>query len=124
MNTPEQMVKIIKAYNEGKTIESKGSYDKEWTKLEYPNFSFSLHTYRIKPEPKLRPYTFEELSEEVVKHSPYLKWGSEIVSIGGFTNKGVGIVKPRGMTNVDYGVLCYMTWLDTGEPCGIYEEEI
>lgn len=121
-NTVDEIIELCKAYKEGKALQVYEESVKEWHDVVSMQWSFSRRTYRIKPEPKLRPYTFKEFQKEVIKHKPYLKLGSEIVSICGFTSHQVGLVKYRGMNTENYSTLCSMTWLDTGLPCGVYEE--
>lgn len=61
---------IITAFAEGKTIQIK-SKDK-WADLEEPDFRCSPDKYRIKPEPKYRPFkTQEECWNEMSKHQPF-----------------------------------------------------
>ena len=67
------LLPIIKAYAEGKSIESrciKG--DKSlWYDDEDPSFDNDLE-YRIKPEPKFRPFAnAEECCQEMMKHQPF-----------------------------------------------------
>lgn len=69
----EQLLPIIKAFAEGKEIESrciKG--DKSlWYDDEDPNFDNDLE-YRIKPEKKYRPFkNAEECWQEMQKHQPF-----------------------------------------------------
>ena len=64
---------IIQAYAEGKTIQSR--YVKGDTSLWYddedPSFDDDLE-YRIKPEPKFRPFNDEEECwQEMQKHQPF-----------------------------------------------------
>ena len=61
---------IILAFAEGKTIQIK-SKDK-WADLEEPDFRCSPDKYRIKPEPKYRPFeNQEECWQEMQKHQPF-----------------------------------------------------
>ena len=67
------LLPIIKAYAEGKSIESrciKG--DKSlWYDDEDPSFDNDFE-YRIKPEPKFRPFAdAEECWKEMQKHKPF-----------------------------------------------------
>jgi hypothetical protein len=61
-------IKIKKAWLAGKTIQvikdSNYAVD-EWIDYEVGNkgFDFEFYTYRIKPEPKYRPYTMEEFDK-------------------------------------------------------------
>lgn len=69
----KEMLPILVAFTEGKTIQSrcvKG--DKSlWYDDEDPNFDGDFE-YRIKPEPKYRPFKdAEECWAEMSKHSPF-----------------------------------------------------
>ena len=58
MKVSEQIA-IMKAYEDGKTIEQKRFDRNEWESVEYIEhypFDFLLNEYRIKPVPKYRPY--------------------------------------------------------------------
>ena len=72
-NQAKQLLPIIKAYVEGETIQSrciKG--DKSlWYDDEDPSFGDNDLEYRIKPEPKYRPFAnAEECWNEMKKHQP------------------------------------------------------
>ena len=69
----KEMLPVLQAYAEGKTIESrciKG--DKSlWYDDEDPSFDNDFE-YRIKPEPKFRPFkNAEECWQEMQKHQPF-----------------------------------------------------
>ena len=69
----KEMLPIIKAFAEGKTIQlfTNGI----WEGAENPSFE-ELSRYRIKPEPKYRPFkSQEECWNEMHKH-PDFGWGS------------------------------------------------
>lgn len=64
------LLPIIKAYSEGKQIQH--FEFGEWIDKEYPNFTDLISFYRIKPEPKYRPFkSVEECWEEIQKHQPF-----------------------------------------------------
>lgn len=72
-NQAKELLPIIKAFSEGKVIESrciKG--DKSlWYDDEDPSFDGDFE-YRIKPEPKYRPFKdAEECWAEMLKHHPF-----------------------------------------------------
>lgn len=72
-NQAKALLPIIQAYAEGKAIESrciKG--DKSlWYDDEDPSFDNDFE-YRIKPEPKFRPFKdAEECWQEMLKHQPF-----------------------------------------------------
>lgn len=68
----KQMLPIIKAYAEGKTIEIRTQ--KGWVGDNGANLDFGglPEDYRIKPEPKYRPFeNAEECWAEMLKHQPF-----------------------------------------------------
>lgn len=68
------MLPIIQAFAEGKEIEfrSKG-FDEKWKKVnEIPGLSYSSFDYRVKSEPKYRPFkNADECWQEMLKHEPF-----------------------------------------------------
>lgn len=66
----KELLPIIKAFAEGKKIETR--YDiYDWTETEVLHLE-SNNEYRIKPEPKYRPFkTAEECWNEMLKHEPF-----------------------------------------------------
>ena len=66
----KQLLPVIKAFTEGKTIEYR-EYDGEWKVAHTPTWSSHLF-YRIKPEPKYRPFkSKEECWDEMHKHPDF-----------------------------------------------------
>lgn len=71
MNREEakQLLPIIKAYAEGKEIEIFDKPTKMWKTAILPHFNCYSSLYRIKPEPKYRPFAnAEECLAEMQKH--------------------------------------------------------
>ncbi len=70
----KELLPIIQAFAEGKNIEyrSKG-FNEDWKKVtKIPELSFKSFEYRIKPEPKYRPFVnTEECWTEMQKHQPF-----------------------------------------------------
>ena len=67
----KELLPIIQAFADGKTIEI---YDEEWKTMVFkdPHFDSAPSRYRIKPEPKYRPFkTKEECWNEMMKHQPF-----------------------------------------------------
>lgn len=63
---------IIQAYAEGKEIEMFISNSNRWETAESPGFTMEAKNYRIKSEPKYRPFkTKEECWNEMLKHQPF-----------------------------------------------------
>ena len=66
----KELIPIMQAFADGKTIEffKQG----EWMELNDPDFMWSAYKYRIKPEPKYRPFiTKEECWTEMHKHHDF-----------------------------------------------------
>lgn len=62
---------IIQAYAEGKSIEVFQVKVDTWREITDPNFDVGPEYYRVKPEPKYRPFnTQEECWQEIMKHEP------------------------------------------------------
>ena len=61
---------IMQAFAEGKTIQFRVCKDR-WIDIDDPSFDVQFN-YRIKPEPKYRPFkTKEECFSEMLKHQPF-----------------------------------------------------
>ena len=68
----KELLPIIQAFSEGKTIEIYS--DREWQDLIIGSIKFDCKPscYRIKPEPKYRPFrTRRECWDEMLKHQPF-----------------------------------------------------
>ena len=73
MNRSEakELLNIIKAFAEGKVIQLK-TVDKGWQDIHSASFDSNPKNYRIKPEPKYRPFAnAEECWKEMLKHQPF-----------------------------------------------------
>ena len=83
------LLPIIQAYSEGKVIEYFNNV--EWVELNDPTF-YSNSKYRIKLEPKYRPFkNAEECWEEMRKHAPFgwIKLDSTYIKIRSLNDEGV-----------------------------------
>ena len=69
----KSVMNIIQAFADGKTIQAIDPYDDEWVDQTKLNFEALFEgQYRIKPEPKYRPFKdAEECWEEMQKHQPF-----------------------------------------------------
>ena len=66
----KELLPIMQAFAEGKTIEYRASGG-AWKVAQTPTWSSHL-IYRIKPEPKYRPFkSQEECWQEMLKHQPF-----------------------------------------------------
>lgn len=71
----KELLPIIQAFADGKTIQFK-SIDDKWddfgNKEDKLSFDSPIHKYRIKPEPKYRPFKdAKECWNEIQKHQPF-----------------------------------------------------
>lgn len=68
----KELLPIIKAFADGKTIEVYQKGFGEWRETAKPNFDGDPKNYRVKPEPKYRPFrTQEECWNEMHKHPDF-----------------------------------------------------
>ena len=66
----KELLPIIKAFAEGRNIEYKNEFG-SWTATDCPLWT-NRSKYRIKPEPRYRPFkTQEECWNEMLKHQPF-----------------------------------------------------
>lgn len=126
----KMLLPIIQAYAEGKTVQSFNNVDYEWDDLFDPMFGGDPSLYRIKPEPKYRPFKDkEECWNEMLKHQPF-GWikskdsGSPMLISNIYLNidEEVYIVwASNGVVNSASDAFYNFTFAD-GTPFGIKEE--
>ena len=118
-----KQIAIMRAYEDGKTIERTIRDESEWKSLDYVEdypFDFVLNEYRIKPECKYRPYeSVEEAFNEAKKHEFWVRNidRAYLRFIDGFT-----ATKNRGIYLGDYSaddILDMFVWHDDDSPCGV-----
>ena len=121
MKVSEQIA-IMKAYEDGKTIEVKRYDETKWKSLDYVEnykFNFSCYEYRIKPVPKYRPYkSVEEAFNEAKKHEFWTKEISTgfIINVGAF-GENFEDIYINGYNQNNF--LNKFVWADDNSPCGI-----
>lgn len=120
----KELLPIIQAFSEGKTIESR--YIKGDTSLWYddnnPDFDEDFE-YRIKPELKYRPFeNKKECWEEMQKHQPigWIKSGELLINI---ISIGAGITVHNSISNCGYSFKsAFSLKFADGTPFGIIED--
>lgn len=121
----KELLPIIQAFAEGKTIESR--YIKKasmvFTENRIPSFRDDFE-YRIKPEPKYRPFANrEECWQEMLKHQPF-GWIKEdkdncnIIFVGKY---GIAVNCGIGNGYYDFKKAFNLLTFDDGTPFGIKE---
>ena len=67
----KELLPVITAFAEGKTIEVKNSKN-EWNEIDDPHFDVNPKLYRVKQEPKYRPFeSAKECWDEMQKHQSF-----------------------------------------------------
>ena len=122
MKVSEQIA-IIKAYEDGKTIEQKRFDRNEWESIVYVEdfpFDFVMNEYRIKPVPKYRPYeSVDEAFNDAKKHG---FWMQNVDRMYLRFIDGFHINKNSDIFICDYcvdDILDMFVWADDGSPCGV-----
>lgn len=124
-------IEIMKAYSEGKQIESRaiGGIE-DWGECLYPTWNFENNEYRIKPK-QVRPYTLKELVEAIKIHGLIIKVHEEdcedvYYTIVSFSGEDIGIVDVYNDEIKYYSYNEYTSetwsWADDGSPIGVIEE--
>lgn len=120
----KQLLPIITAFAEGKTIEVK-DHRSNWNEINDPNFDECPAFYRIKPAPKYRPFkNAKECWKEIEKHS-HFGWvklkdeeDSDYKHFEAINNNGIDLYS----INVTFEeAFDYYIFVD-GSPFGIKEE--
>lgn len=117
-----EQIAIMKAYEDGKTIERRIRYKSEWEILDYVEnylFDFVTNEYRIATELKYRPYkSVEEAFNEAKKHEFWTKEISTgcIINVGAF-GENFEDIYINGYNQNNF--LDKFVWADDNSPCGI-----
>ena len=120
----KELLPIIQAFAEGKTIQVREDID--WCYLgNETDFNLSPQRYRIKPEPKYRPFAnADECWQGMQKHQPFgwLKDKEEgykvtITRVNDDENTGIMVINGKSEWTLEGIIECY-TFAD-GTPFGI-----
>ena len=117
----KKLLPIIQAWAEGKNIQFLS--DDEWHDINQADFTCYPDKYRIKPEPKYRPFkTQEECWNEMHKH-PNFGWvkekASEIIyNISGISKLSIVILEDISSFKEAFDIYQF----EDGTPFGIKEE--
>lgn len=122
MKVSEQIA-IMRAYEDGKTIEYKAYNETKWKSIDYfENYPFDFvgYEYRIKPGPKYRPYeSVEEAFNEAKKHGFLVKSKDKhfLCFIDCLELAGNGDIY---ISHCHVGAFIEkFLWLDDNSPCGV-----
>ena len=118
-----EQIAIMKAYEDGKTIERRAFFTSEWKSIdntENYQFNFAEYEYRIKPVPKYRPYeSVDEAFNEAEKHGFWVKSKDKhsLFFIDSFEAAGNGDIYV-GHCHVGAFIEKFI-WFDDCSPCGV-----
>lgn len=119
----KELLPIIQDYANGKIVERR--VENKWVKIGEPTFVCNPSQYRIKPEPKYRPFkSQEECWNEMLKHQPF-GWiinndTQRLCNIGSIGRNNYGVVIDKSILYFDHAFnTC--NFID-GAPFGIKEE--
>ena len=129
-NEARKAAEVMLAYADGKEIEwshqdGDGCWLR-WVKIDSPKFDWISNDYRIKPQPKYRPFKdAEECWQEMQKHQPFgwikASYGQFFVTGIRDTDASFGCSKGN-WESYDY-IFDEYTFAD-GEPFGVKEEDV
>ena len=80
----QKLLPIIQAFTEGKVIEFRELGYECWMDATKPTFDIEKFEYRIKPEPKYRPFVnADECWQEMLRHKPFgwVKYREAFISL-------------------------------------------
>lgn len=124
-NQAKELLPIIQAYAEGKQIQFLFNEWEDVDEIGTREFLENPELYRIKPEPKYRPFSnAEECWKEMEKHQPF-GWVKNKDTQSFFLCKAVGNFTSVGIENNPYTydeVFKFYTFAD-GTPFGVKVEE-
>ena len=124
-NQAKRLLPIIQAFAEGKAIQLK-TVDKGWQDIHSASFDSNPKNYRIKTEPKYRPFKdAEECWQEMQKHQPFgwlkSKYDGHLTLITVVDNEDMMALS--GNSGWDFlGILKTYTFAD-GTPFGVKIEK-
>lgn len=121
--TTQEKIAVMQAFADGKEIEYRS--DGNWAKVNYPSWNWAKYIYRVKPEPKLRPYkNSNEFFKAQQEHGMYLQEKGKTVGYFPIRVSDVCVTwYTATATNTVYYdfLLKEYQWQD-GSLCGILEE--
>lgn len=116
----KKAIKIMQAYVDGKDIEIYNKTSNRWDSIPSPNWNCFLECdYRIKPEPRYRPFkNAEEVMEAIKEHGDWVKHDNDIERVFSFNHETVNLT----YSNVLYSDAFKMYSFYDGTPFGKLEK--
>lgn len=125
MNRSEakDLLPIIQAFVEGRKIEYRELGEEHWSGTSTPTFDIESNEYRIKSEPKYRPFKDAvECWQEIQKHQPFgwIKASHGYFNIIGIMDDRINFGTKENWLDYEYMFKMYK-FID-GTPFGLKEE--
>lgn len=67
----DEMIAVMQAFKDGKNIQSRARPDGTWLICREPSWGWNGYDYRVKPEPRIFNFYFNEQSGSIVSVSEY-----------------------------------------------------
>jgi hypothetical protein len=130
-NKAKELSDVLLAYSQGKTIQILIEQGCSWngshvgcdTWFDLPNLpmQFYKNEYRVKPEPKLVPFTFED---NLLFKDKWVKLNNtSLCRIVRFSKESVSIANELNINSYSYIELLRYAKFEDNSPCGKYIEE-
>ena len=119
----KELLPIIQAFVEGRKIEYRELGEEHWSGTSTPTFDIESNEYRIKSEPKYRPFKDAvECWQEIQKHQPFgwIKASHGYFNIIGIMDDRINFGTKENWLDYEYMFKMYK-FID-GTPFGIKEE--
>lgn len=121
----KKLLPIIQTFVEGGKIEYRELGEEHWSGTSTPTFNIESNEYRIKPEPKYRPFSnHEECWQEMQKHQPFgwvIRNNSRRIIVAELPSSGVVLHNQSG-SYYDFEEANRILTFADGTPFGIKEE--
>lgn len=116
----KELLPIIQAFAEGKEIQCISEGEEDWCTIKHPTWNKSIK-YRVKPEPKYRPFNnAKEFIEALNEHGGWMRAKHSSVYFIPLRVKFDSIASTTSTVYLYSDVLaCFVFYDDT--PCGIKE---
>ena len=112
---------LMKAYSEGAIIEFREKPELSWIEASYPDF-LKHNEYRIKSQPKLVPFTFED--NKLLQGKYICRNGfTAMYKIIGIDQNGVSLIHSGKFKDINYNDLFILYCFSDGSNCGKYINE-
>ena len=114
------LLPIIEAYTQNKVIQGKEKDTNKWMDIQFPCTPCWLDNkdYRIKPEPKYIPFTFEDMKNVRDKWIYFNNDTKQLMRINKYTDTRVVFSINSNNTFYNYDDLLKFFSFEDGTPCG------